>query len=89
MGFMSAFVKASAYALTKQPTVNAVIDGQEILYRDYVDVSVAVATPKVRHNTYLVHYDHMTFSPGSTPKYISISVCFVVVGIGCPCVEEC
>merc|ERR1712117_899470 len=35
MGFMSAFVKASAYALTKQPTVNAVIDGQEILYRDY------------------------------------------------------
>merc|ERR1712227_228149 len=34
MGFMSAFVKASAYALTKQPTVNAVIDGQEILYRD-------------------------------------------------------
>merc|ERR1719402_1027259 len=46
MGFMSAFVKASAYALTKQPTVNAVIDGQEIVYRDYVDVSVAVATPK-------------------------------------------
>merc|ERR1719290_590909 len=43
---MSAFVKASAYALTKQPTVNAVIDGQEIVYRDYVDVSVAVATPK-------------------------------------------
>jgi len=46
MGFMSAFVKASAYALTKQPTVNAVIDGQEVVYRDYVDVSVAVATPK-------------------------------------------
>ena len=47
MGFMSAFVKAAAYGLTKQPTVNAVIDGQEILYRDYVDISVAVATPKV------------------------------------------
>merc|ERR1711976_716077 len=46
MGFMSAFVKASAYALTKLPTVNAVIDGREILYRDYVDISVAVATPK-------------------------------------------
>merc|ERR1712117_69645 len=46
MGFMSAFVKASAYALTKQPTVNAVIDGQEVIYRDYVDISVAVATPK-------------------------------------------
>lgn len=46
MGFMSAFVKASSYALQKQPTVNAVIDGQEIIYRDYVDISVAVATPK-------------------------------------------
>merc|ERR1712240_752337 len=46
MGFMSAFVKASAYALTKSPTVNAVIEGQEVLYRDYVDISVAVATPK-------------------------------------------
>jgi 2-oxoglutarate dehydrogenase E2 component (dihydrolipoamide succinyltransferase) len=46
MGFMSAFVKASAYALQQAPTVNAVIDGQEIIYRDYVDISVAVATPK-------------------------------------------
>ncbi|XP_042207754.1 dihydrolipoyllysine-residue succinyltransferase component of 2-oxoglutarate dehydrogenase complex, mitochondrial-like [Homarus americanus] len=46
LGFMSAFVKASAYALTHQPTVNAVIDGSEIVYRDYVDISVAVATPK-------------------------------------------
>lgn len=46
LGFMSAFVKACAYALTQQPTVNAVIDGQEIIYRDYVDISVAVATPK-------------------------------------------
>merc|ERR1712088_227997 len=43
---MSALVKASAYALTKQPTVNAVIDGQETVYRDFVDISVAVATPK-------------------------------------------
>ena len=47
IGFMSAFVKASAYALTHQPTVNAAIDGNEIVYRDYVDISVAVATPKV------------------------------------------
>lgn len=47
LGFMSAFVKASAYALQDQPVVNAVIDEQEIVYRDYVDISVAVATPKV------------------------------------------
>ncbi|XP_045622025.1 dihydrolipoyllysine-residue succinyltransferase component of 2-oxoglutarate dehydrogenase complex, mitochondrial isoform X2 [Procambarus clarkii] len=46
LGFMSAFVKACAYALTQQPNVNAVIDGSEIVYRDYVDISVAVATPK-------------------------------------------
>merc|ERR1719431_2210832 len=46
MGFMSAFVKASAYALTKSPTVNAVIEGQEGIYRDFVDISVAGTTPK-------------------------------------------
>lgn len=46
LGFMSAFVKASAYALQDQPVVNAVIDDTDIVYRDYVDISVAVATPK-------------------------------------------
>ncbi|XP_029903212.1 dihydrolipoyllysine-residue succinyltransferase component of 2-oxoglutarate dehydrogenase complex, mitochondrial-like [Myripristis murdjan] len=48
LGFMSAFVKAAAHALTDQPVVNAVIDDttKEIVYRDYVDISVAVATPK-------------------------------------------
>ncbi|KAL7730835.1 hypothetical protein ACLKA6_003597 [Drosophila palustris] len=46
LGFMSIFGKASAYALQDQPVVNAVIDGQDIVYRDYVDISVAVATPR-------------------------------------------
>ncbi|XP_064554584.1 dihydrolipoyllysine-residue succinyltransferase component of 2-oxoglutarate dehydrogenase complex, mitochondrial [Drosophila montana] len=46
LGFMSIFSKASAYALQDQPVVNAVIDGQDIVYRDYVDISVAVATPR-------------------------------------------
>ncbi|XP_039490134.1 dihydrolipoyllysine-residue succinyltransferase component of 2-oxoglutarate dehydrogenase complex, mitochondrial [Drosophila santomea] len=45
-GFMSIFAKASAYALQDQPVVNAVIDGTDIVYRDYVDISVAVATPR-------------------------------------------
>lgn len=45
-GFMSVFTKASAYALQDQPVVNAVIDNNEIIYRDFVDISVAVATPK-------------------------------------------
>ncbi len=46
LGFMSAFVKASVNALQYVPAVNGVIDGEEIIYRDYYDVSVAVATPK-------------------------------------------
>ena len=46
LGFMSAFVKASADALQKVPAVNAVIDGDDIIYKDYVDISVAVASPK-------------------------------------------
>ncbi|KAM8832460.1 dihydrolipoyllysine-residue succinyltransferase component of 2-oxoglutarate dehydrogenase complex, mitochondrial-like isoform 2-T2 [Spinachia spinachia] len=48
LGFMSAFVRAAAHALSEQPAVNAVIDDttKEIVYRDYVDISVAVATPK-------------------------------------------
>ncbi|XP_049285860.1 dihydrolipoyllysine-residue succinyltransferase component of 2-oxoglutarate dehydrogenase complex, mitochondrial [Anopheles funestus] len=46
LGFMSAFCKAAAYALQDQPVVNAVIEENEIIYRDYVDISVAVASPK-------------------------------------------
>ncbi|CAI2726429.1 unnamed protein product [Schistosoma spindalis] len=46
LGMMSTFAKASAVALMDQPAVNAVIDGQDIIYRDYVDISIAVATPK-------------------------------------------
>lgn len=48
LSFMSAFIKASAYALQQSPAVNGVIDDatNEIIYRDYVDVSIAVATPK-------------------------------------------
>ncbi|KAI3384781.1 hypothetical protein SNEBB_004792 [Seison nebaliae] len=46
LGFMSAFVKASCYALQDQPTVNAVIEDKEIVYRDYIDISIAVSSPK-------------------------------------------
>jgi 2-oxoglutarate dehydrogenase E2 component (dihydrolipoamide succinyltransferase) len=45
LGFMSAFVRASSIALRDNPVANAVIDGDHILYRDYQDISVAVATP--------------------------------------------
>ncbi|KAI0783759.1 dihydrolipoyllysine-residue succinyltransferase 1 [Abortiporus biennis] len=46
LGFMSAFAKASCLALKEIPAANASIEGEEIVYRDYVDLSVAVATPK-------------------------------------------
>lgn len=46
LGFMSAFLKSAATALQDNPAVNAVIEGNDVVYRDYVDISVAVATPK-------------------------------------------
>ena len=45
-GFMSAFIAAASSGLKAVPAVNAVIDGDEIVYKSYHDVSVAVATPK-------------------------------------------
>lgn len=46
LGFMSAFLKGSANALQQMPSVNAVIEDNYVVYRDFVDISVAVATPK-------------------------------------------
>jgi len=46
LGFMSAFVRASTIALQELPVVNAVISGTDVIYRDYIDISVAVAAPK-------------------------------------------
>lgn len=49
LGFMSAFVKSSALALQEFPIINARLDmdSAEVIYHDFVDISVAVATPKV------------------------------------------
>jgi 2-oxoglutarate dehydrogenase E2 component (dihydrolipoamide succinyltransferase) len=44
LGFMSAFLKASASALQTTPAVNAVYGDGEVIYRNYVDISVAVST---------------------------------------------
>lgn len=50
LGFMSAFSRAVIEAMKDVPAVNASIEGPDggdtIVYRDYVDISVAVATPK-------------------------------------------
>ena len=45
LGFMSMFVSAAAKALQEAPIVNAVIDGDDVVYRDYIDMSVAVSSP--------------------------------------------
>ncbi len=46
LGFMSFFTKACTYALMEWPSVNAYIDGENILYHDYCDISIAVSAPK-------------------------------------------
>jgi len=47
-GFMSIFTKACALALQEVPAINGVIDdaAKQIVYRDYVDISIAVASPR-------------------------------------------
>lgn len=46
LGFMSFFTKACTYALQEWPAVNAYIDGENIIYHDYCDISIAVSAPK-------------------------------------------
>jgi 2-oxoglutarate dehydrogenase E2 component (dihydrolipoamide succinyltransferase) len=46
LGFMSFFAKACCIALQEWPAVNAYIDGENILYHDYCDISIAVSAPK-------------------------------------------
>lgn len=46
LGFMSFFAKACATALAEWPTVNAYIDGDQLVYHDYADISIAVSTPR-------------------------------------------
>jgi len=45
LGFMSFFAKAACLALKDVPAANAYIEGEEIVYHDYVDISVAVSAP--------------------------------------------
>ncbi|MEO8413867.1 MAG: 2-oxoglutarate dehydrogenase complex dihydrolipoyllysine-residue succinyltransferase [Ginsengibacter sp.] len=46
LGFMSFFTKACCFALQEWPAVNARIDGENIIYHDYCDISIAVSSPK-------------------------------------------
>jgi 2-oxoglutarate dehydrogenase E2 component (dihydrolipoamide succinyltransferase) len=46
LGFMSFFAKAAANALQRHPVVNASVDGTDIIYHGYADISIAVSTEK-------------------------------------------
>jgi len=64
LGFMSAFVKASTKALEELPAVNAYIDDEtkEIVYRNYCDISVAVASPNGLVVPVLRNTEQMSFA---------------------------
>lgn len=90
LGFMSAFVKACTLAAKDIPAVNASIEGEEIVYRDYVDMSVAVATPKGLVTPVVRNAESMSFldiekeiaalgkKVGNVPMPISRILTFVV-----------
>ena len=46
LGFMSFFTKACCYGLQEWPAVNAMIDGEQVVYNDFCDISIAVSAPK-------------------------------------------
>ena len=62
LGFMSFFVKSAVEALKQCPDINAYIDGDDICYRNYFDISVAVSTPKGLVVPVLKNCDKMSFS---------------------------
>src|SRR4029077_18283977 len=62
LGFMGFFVKACALAAKDVPAVNASIEGDEIVYHDYLDVSVAVSAPKGLVVPVLRNADRLSFA---------------------------
>ena len=62
LGFMGFFVKAVALAAKDIPSVNARIEGDEIVYHDYLDVSVAVSAPKGLVVPVVRNADRMSFA---------------------------
>lgn len=62
LGLMSGFIKAAVSGLQNQPVINAVIDGEDIIYRDYIDISIAVGTPKGLVVPVIRNADQMNFA---------------------------
>jgi 2-oxoglutarate dehydrogenase E2 component (dihydrolipoamide succinyltransferase) len=62
LGYMSFFTKACVEALKKFPSVNASVDGNDIVYHEYFDVGVAVSTDRGLIVPVLRDADHMSFA---------------------------
>jgi 2-oxoglutarate dehydrogenase E2 component (dihydrolipoamide succinyltransferase) len=62
LGFMSFFAKAACLALKDVPAANAKIEGDEIVYHDYVDISVAVSAPNGLVVPVVRNADSMSFA---------------------------
>ena len=61
LGFMSFFAKAAANALQRYPVVNASVDGNDIIYHGYADISIAVSTEKGLVTPVLRNVERMGF----------------------------
>ena len=62
LGFMSFFAKAAANALQKYPVVNASVDGNDVIYHGYADISIAVSTDKGLVTPVLRNVERMGFA---------------------------
>ena len=62
LGFMSFFAKAAANALQKYPVVNASVDGDDIIYHGYADISIAVSTERGLVTPVLRNVERMGFA---------------------------
>ena len=66
LGFMSLFAKACAKVLMEMPSVNAALDGEELVYHDYADISIAISTPNGLvvppvHNVESLHFAEVEY----------------------------
>ncbi len=62
LGFMSFFVKAATEALKNYPSVNAAIDGDDLVYHNYFDIGIAVSSPRGLVVPILRNTDQMSFA---------------------------
>ena len=62
LGFMSFFAKAAANALQRHPVINASVDGNDIIYHGYADISVAISTDRGLVTPVLRNVERMSFA---------------------------